>query len=106
MTCAGARSGLGQVSVYAPPPDLKSPPADAEKSPSGLISRVLNPGSGTEKPGADDVILVDYTGWTADGTLHDSTYARGKPSMVPVNKALKGWGECARLMVIAEKRRC
>ena len=106
VICAGGRVALGQVSVYAPPPDLKSPPADAQKSASGLISRVITPGSGTAKPGADDVVVVDYTGWTSDGTLHDSTYSRGKPSMFPVNRTLKGWGECAQLMVIGEKRRC
>src|SRR6187402_1648964 len=37
-------------SVYAPPTDLASPPADAIKSPSGLISKVLTPGKGDEKP--------------------------------------------------------
>ena len=71
-------------SVYAPPPDLNSPPADAQKSPSGLISKVLTPGKSTEKPAPTDVITVDYTGWTSEGTLHDSTFARGKPSMAGI----------------------
>ena len=94
-------------SVYAPPLDLASPPADAVKSPSGLISKVLTPGQGDEKPKANDIISVDYTAWTSEGTLHDSSIARGKPSMFPLNRtALKGYGECVQLMVVGEKRRC
>jgi peptidylprolyl isomerase len=99
---------FGQTrSVYAPPLDLKSPPADAHTSPSGLVSRVVTPGKGTDKPAPTDIITVDYTGWTSEGTLHDSTIARGKPAMFPLNRtALKGWGECVQLMVVGEKRRC
>ena len=94
-------------SVYAPPPDLTSPPADAVKSPSGLISKVLTPGKGDEKPKENDIISVDYTAWTSEGSLHDSSVARGKPSMFPLNRtALKGWTQCVQLMVVGEKRRC
>jgi FKBP-type peptidyl-prolyl cis-trans isomerase len=94
-------------SVYAPPADLTSPPGDAAKSPSGLISKVLTPGTSDEKPKPTDIISVDYTAWTSDGTLHDSSIARGKPSMFPLNRtALKGYAECVQLMVVGEKRRC
>jgi FKBP-type peptidyl-prolyl cis-trans isomerase len=94
-------------SVYAPPPDLNSPPADAVKSPSGLVSKVLTPGKGDEKPKDNDMISVDYTAWTSEGNLHDSSVSRGKPSMFPLNRtALKGWSECVQLMVVGEKRRC
>jgi peptidylprolyl isomerase len=94
-------------SVYAPPLDLNSPPADAVKSASGLISKVLTPGTSAEKPGETDVISVNYTAWTSEGTLHDSSIARGKPSLFPLNRtALKGFGECVQLMAVGEKRRC
>jgi hypothetical protein len=33
------------------PADVAAPPADAEKSASGLASKVITKGSGTEKPG-------------------------------------------------------
>src|SRR5688500_4554297 len=45
------------------PPDVAAPPADAEKTPSGLASKVLSPGKGTEKPEAQDQVTVHYTGW-------------------------------------------
>ena len=96
-----------QRSVYAPPLDLNSPPADAVKSPSGLVSKVLTPGTSEEKPKAYVIISVEYTAWTSEGTLHDSSIARGKPSMFPLNRtALKGYAECVQLMVVGEKRRC
>src|SRR5690348_9951745 len=50
-----------------PPPDPKAPadvkaaPADAEKTASGLASKVLSPGTGTEKPGPSDTVKVHYT---------------------------------------------
>ena len=101
-------AGAGaQVSPYTPPPDLTAPPADAAKSPSGLISRVLTPGTGTLKPAATDFVTVHYTGWAAsDGRMFDSSIARGAASTFPLNKSLAGWRECVSLMAVGEKRRC
>ena len=96
-----------QVSPYTPPADLAAPPVDAAKSASGLISRVLTPGTGTLKPAATDYVTVQYTGWVAsDGRMFDSSIARGGPSTFPLGRALAGWSECVQLMVVGEKRRC
>jgi peptidylprolyl isomerase len=39
--------------------------------------------------------------------LYDSSVARDKPSMFPLDRAaLPGWRECVQLMVVGEKRRC
>ena len=96
-----------QVSPYTPPADLAAPPADAVRAASGLISRVLTPGTGTQTPGAADLVTVHYTGWVAsDGRMFDSSIARGTPSIFPLEKALPGWRECVRLMTVGEKRRC
>lgn len=100
-------SVAAQVSPYTPPADLAAPPADAAKSASGLISRVLTPGTGTLKPNATDYVTVHYTGWVAsDGRMFDSSIARGGPSTFPLNRALPGWSECVQLMAVGEKRRC
>ena len=88
------------------PPDLTQPPAEAEKSATGLVSRVITHGTSTEKPSATDVVTIDYTGWTSDGGMFDSSIARGNPSMFPINKAFPGLQECVQLMVLSEKRRC
>ncbi len=50
------------------PPDVKAAPADAEKTASGLASKVLTKGDGTEHPAAADSVEVHYTGWTTDGS--------------------------------------
>src|SRR5262249_15271907 len=60
-----------------PPPDVKAPPADATKTDSGLASKVLEPGTGKEKPGPTDNVEVHYTGWTTDGRMFDSSVKRG-----------------------------
>src|SRR6185436_3049376 len=97
-----------QTSSFAPPPDLTSPPADAAKAPSGLVSKVLSTSTGGEKPSAaTDIVTVHYTGWAAsDGRMVDSSVARGNPSTFPLNKVMAGWRECVLLMTVGEKRRC
>ena len=87
------------------PPDVAAPPADAEKTASGLASKVLTPGAGTEKPEAQDVVEVHYTGWTTDGKMFDSSVGRGRPAKFPLNRVIKGWTEGLQLMVQGEKRR-
>ena len=95
----------------APPPDpnapadVKAAPADAEKTSSGLASKVLKPGTGTEKPKAADQVTVHYTGWTTDGRKFDSSVDRGEPAKFPLNQVIKGWTEGVQLMVQGEKRR-
>jgi peptidylprolyl isomerase len=94
------------ATAFAPPADLTAPPADAAKSASGLISKVVRPGDSTEKPGSTDVVTVQYTGWASDGRMFDSSLTRPAPSMFPLNRAMAGWQECVRLMVLHEVRRC
>jgi len=91
--------------AIAPPPDLATPPADAEHSPSGLLSKVLQVGTGNASPRAHDIVLVDYTGWTADGAVFDSSVARGKPAGLRLDVLIPGWREAIQLMVPGEKRR-
>jgi len=88
-----------------PPSDVAAAPADASKTESGLASKVLQAGKGDSKPTAKDFVTVHYTGWTTDGKMFDSSYARGTPNTFPVNRVIKGWGEGVQLMVVGEKRR-
>ena len=87
------------------PPDVAAPPPDAVKEASGLVSKKLVQGKGDKPPGPQDMVTVHYTGWTTDGKMFDSSYARGKPSTFGVNQVIKGWGEGVQLMVVGEKRR-
>jgi peptidylprolyl isomerase len=98
---------LGQATQDQPaPPDVAEPPADAMKTASGLASRVITPGTGSEKPQATDYVTVHYTGWSADGMMFDSSHTRAEPSMFPLNRSLAGWRECVLLMTVGERRRC
>jgi peptidylprolyl isomerase len=87
------------------PDNVAKPPADAAKTASGLASIVLQAGTGKEKPSSSDIVTVHYTGWTTDGKMFDSSFARNAPSSFPVDRVIKGWGEGVQLMVVGEKRR-
>ena len=87
------------------PPDVAAPPGDARKEPSGLASKVLSPGTGTKHPAAEDKVKVNYTGWTTDGKMFDSSITRGVPAEFPLNGVIKGWTEGLQLMVVGEKHR-
>ena len=87
------------------PSDLLAPPADAEVAPSGLKSRILTAGKGTDKPKPTDVVRVHYSGWDKSGKMFDSSVVRGSPAVFPLNRVIKGWTEGVGLMVAGEKRR-
>ena len=87
------------------PDDVAKPPADAATTASGLASKVLTPGTGKTKPAATDLVTVHYTGWTTDGKMFDSSFARNAPSTFPLDRVIKGWGEGVQLMTVGEKTR-
>jgi len=94
-----------QVTAIPAPSDVAAPPADAVKSPSGLASKVLKPGTGKDHPAKEDLVTIHYSGWTTDGKMFDSSVARGKPSTFGVAKVIAGFSEGIQLMVPGEKRR-
>src|ERR1044071_2460918 len=93
-------SAGAQVSELMPPSDLTAPPPEATKSASGLISKVLTPGTSAEKPVSTDIVTVNYTGWTSEGRMFDSTVTRRSPSTFPLSRVMAGWEGCAQLMAI------
>lgn len=89
----------------AAPPDVAAPPDDAERTESGLASKVLRPGDGKVHPTATSRVEVHYTGWTTDGKRFDSSVARGETLVFGLNQVIAGWTEGVQLMVEGEKRR-
>ncbi|MEY2562829.1 MAG: hypothetical protein QOH88_1022 [Verrucomicrobiota bacterium] len=87
------------------PSDVAEAPADAEKTASGLASKVITPGTGKTHPSRTDRVTVDYTGWTTDGKMFDSSIATGKQATFPLDKVIAGWTEGVQLMVTGETRR-
>lgn len=93
---------------YVEPEDkesLASPTSDAERTPSGLATKVLHPGSGKNHPSRHSVVRVHYVGWTSDGQVFDSSRARGEPAEFGLDKVIIGWTEGIPLMVVGEERR-
>jgi peptidylprolyl isomerase len=87
------------------PSDVGGPPSDAERSPSGLASKVLRAGRGGEHPGPHAKVTVHYTGWTIDGAMFDSSVVRGAPTSFPVDGVIPGFTEGLQRMVVGEQRR-
>ncbi|MFH1811127.1 MAG: FKBP-type peptidyl-prolyl cis-trans isomerase [Pseudomonadota bacterium] len=87
------------------PPDVAAAPADAQVTPSGLAYKVLSPGDGQTRPTAEDTVVVNYSGWTRDGRMFDSSVKRGQPARFPLNRVIKGWTEGVQLMSKGEKTR-
>ena len=99
---ASAQTPAAKIPV---PSDVAAPPADATTTKSGLATKVLQPGTGTIHPGKDEVVTLDYSGWTTDGKMFDSSVVRGRPVTIQVKKLLPGFSEGVEMMVVGETRR-
>jgi len=87
------------------PSDVKAAPADAKRTTSGLAYKELKAGTGRAHPKASDKVMVQYTGWTTDGEMFDSSLKTGQPFTTQLNEVIAGWTEGVQLMVEGEKTR-
>ena len=87
------------------PPDVKAAPSDAKKTSTGLAYKVIKPGVGARHPKATDEVTVNYSGWTTDGKMFDSSVMSGQPATFPLNQVIAGWTEGVQLMVEGETTR-
>jgi peptidylprolyl isomerase len=87
------------------PPDVAAPPADATTTASGLAYKVLSKGTETSHPTATDKVLVNYTGWTTDGKMFDSSVVRNHPISFGLSQVIPGWTEGVQLMSPGDKFR-
>jgi FKBP-type peptidyl-prolyl cis-trans isomerase len=60
--------------------------------PDGLRYEILKPGEGNP-PKPTDTVRVNYTGTLLNGTVFDTSTARGKPAEFGVDKVIAGWTE-------------
>ena len=72
---------------------------------SGLQYKVLSSGTSEVRPRANDRVKVHYHGTLTDGTVFDSSVARGQPIDFGLNQVIKGWTEGLQLMAVGEKTR-
>lgn len=96
---------LGVTSAPKTPEDVAAPPKSAKKTKSGIAYRVLKKGTGKQHPTADNTVEVNYSGWTTDGKMFDSSVARGEPATFPLRAVIPGWTEGVQLMTVGEKTR-
>ena len=91
----------------APPPplDVGKPPDSAKKTAKGVFYRLLKQGSGKDHPTADDAVRVNYSGWTTDGRLFDSSYLKGDPVQFNLGATIPGWIDAIPLMVVGDRMR-
>lgn len=89
---------IGNVDPAPAPPDVAAVPASANKTASGLAYRVIKKGTGSGHPTLQSTITIDYSGWTPDGKLFDSSVTRGEKAVFPLNGLISGWKEGLTLM--------
>ncbi|MFO1391654.1 MAG: FKBP-type peptidyl-prolyl cis-trans isomerase [Agitococcus sp.] len=71
---------------------------------SGLQYEVLTQGTGAQ-PTATDTVEVHYEGKLTDGTVFDSSIARGQPASFRLDQVIAGWTEGVQLMKAGSKYR-
>lgn len=64
---------------------------------SGLQYETLVEGTG-DFPGPKSTVTVHYVGTLEDGTIFDSSRARGQETSFPLNAVIRGWTEGLQLM--------
>jgi FKBP-type peptidyl-prolyl cis-trans isomerase FkpA len=75
---------------------------DATKTDSGIVIRLIRAGDGVS-PAATDVVKVNYEGKLVDGTVFDSSIARGQPVEFPLDEVVPCWTEALQKMKKGEK---
>ncbi|MDA1266802.1 MAG: FKBP-type peptidyl-prolyl cis-trans isomerase, partial [Planctomycetota bacterium] len=92
--------------ALALPTTLDDPPIPADTeittTESGLKYSVLKKGEGGASPVLGDRVQVHYVGWLEDGTVFDSSRARGLPAEFGLGHVVEGWNEGLQLMQIGD----
>jgi FKBP-type peptidyl-prolyl cis-trans isomerase len=92
-----------------PPPvptDVAKAPADAKKTDKGVFYKLLKAGpAGGVHPKPTEMVKVNYTGWTTDGRMFDSSVIRKEPAEFSLQGVIPGWTDGIPQMVIGDKMR-
>ena len=79
--------------------------------PGGIRIRPISGDGSGKHPSPSDVIKLNYEGRLTDGTVFDSSFARGEPEIFPLNQLIRGWqmavpqmgiGDTAEIAIPAE----
>ena len=88
-----------------PPPDVAKPPEGTKKTDKGVYYRLLKGSGKDQHPTADDAVKVNYTGWTTDGRMFDSSAIKGDPVQFNLNGTIPGWIDGIPKMALGDRMR-
>src|SRR5262249_48622910 len=86
------------VKAPSTPSSLKSPPATAKKMPSGLAIEIVKKGKGKQRPMEQSEVKLDFSGWTVDGRLIESSVMAHHPAVFSMAGVIAGWREALAQM--------
>ncbi|MEY2626026.1 MAG: FKBP-type peptidyl-prolyl cis-trans isomerase FkpA [Pseudomonadota bacterium] len=90
-------AGLAFIAAMASAPGSK-------RLSSGLVLQPLSSGVG-DQPDANDHVRVHYEGRLIDGTVFESSRARGTPATLPVRGVIPCWSEALQAMRVGDRSR-
>ena len=97
--CAKAQTSPGPYARNKAFLDANAKAAGVHVTASGLQYRITRSGPPEgNHPKATDDVKVNYEGKLLDGTVFDSSYARGEPAVMPLADLVPGWIEALQLM--------
>lgn len=85
-----------------PPLDLATPPADAEKTASGMTFKTLSEGTGAA-PAKNDGVEILYSAWREDGSTFATTEPANKPTTMYLYSTAPGFTEALQKMKVGGK---
>ena len=111
VTASGSGGSAGAMKLpqapQIPPPDgidLKNPPADAQKTASGLIYKKLLANDSAPAPKRNDTVLINFTGWKqSSGETFFTNKGRGQPMPLNLASTAPGFTEAMQLLKKGEK---
>lgn len=97
ITAAMAKAGEANLAEEKKFLEENAKKAGVFTTASGLQYTIQSEGTGA-KPSATDMVSVHYEGTLRDGTVFDSSIARGEPVQFRLDQVIPGWSEGVQLM--------
>jgi FKBP-type peptidyl-prolyl cis-trans isomerase len=108
VTTGSGSAGMGRAplqSQQVPPPlDIKNPPPDVVKTPSGLVYKKLVTNDKGATPGKNDTVMINFTGWKqSTGETFFTNKSRGQPMPLNLTATAPGFTEAMQLLKKGER---
>jgi FKBP-type peptidyl-prolyl cis-trans isomerase FkpA len=101
---AAALAGLVCVAAFAQQPAAPTSAPARKTTASGIVIETVQAGAGAS-PKATDTVTVHYRGTLPDGREFDSSYKRGQPASLALDRVIPCWTEAVQTMKVGGKSR-